>query len=485
MKIELRSIDSVRPYSRALRVNDRAVGPVAASIKEFGFLQPIVVDEKGMIIVGQVRWLAAKKLECKKVPVIVARDLTPAQIKSYRIADNKLHEIADWNFPELSIELASLQKGGADLSLLSFSPHELAALLERAIAPVDVDEIPEPPDEAITRPGDLWILGNHRLLCGDSSKADDVGRVVGNAKIHLFNSDPPYNVNVEPRSHNALMAAGKKTHHQELDRARKPRLKATTGKLRAKDRPLKNDFLPPAEFERMLFAWFKNAADVMIPGGSFYVWGGYANCANYPPALMAAGLYFSQAVIWIKEAPVLTRKDFMGNHEWSFYGWKEGAAHRFFGPRNVPDTWLVAPGKRDAGRSIGRGLAIESATGSRIQVCPPAASELPVVKVDEKGVLLFGQNEATDVWSVKKLSNQKTVHLTEKPVELAARAMRFSSQRGENVLDLFGGSGSTLIAAEQNDRRARLLELDPLYCDVIVNRWEKLSGKKAKRERAK
>jgi DNA modification methylase len=161
---------------------------------------------------------------------------------------------------------------------------------------------------------------------------------------------------------------------------------------------------------------------VLLPGRSFYIWGGYANCANYPPVLKACGLYFSQSIIWDKQHPVLTRKDFLGAHEWAFYGWKQGAAHKFFGPNNVPD-----------------------------------------------------------LWQVKKVSSQKSVHLTEKPVELAARAMQYSSRPGENVLDLFGGSGSTLIAAEQTGRKAFLMELDPLYADVIVSRFEQFTGKKAER----
>jgi DNA modification methylase len=172
----------------------------------------------------------------------------------------------------------------------------------------------------------------------------------------------------------------------------------------------------------MLNAWFGNLARVLLPGRGFYIWGGYANCGNYPPVLKAAGLYFSQAIIWDKQHPVLTRKDFMGAHEWCFYGWREGAAHVFFGPKN-----------------------------------------------------------ATDLWAVKKVNPQSMVHLTEKPVELAKRALEYSSQPGENVLDLFGGSGSTVIAAEQTGRHAHLLELDALYCDVIVLRWEQFTGKKAKR----
>jgi DNA modification methylase len=294
----------------------------------------------------------------------------------------------------------------------------------------DPDDIPEPPDAAVTQSGDLWILGDHRLYCGDAGKPEDVDRLLGGAPVHVINTDPPYNVRLEPRSNNAIAAGLSSfqgmTHHQKLDVERHPaKSKPTTKQLRAKDRPLANDFVSEKEFDRLLRSWFGNIARVLLPGRAFYVWGGYSNIANYPPVLHASGLYFSQALIWVKGHPVLTRKDYMGDHEWAFYGWKEGAAHQFFGPNNV-----------------------------------------------------------TDVWSVKKVSPQLMVHLTEKPVELAARALQYSSRRGENVLDLFAGSGSTLIAAEQSGRHAFLMEIDPLYCDVIVRRFEQFTGKKAERQTA-
>jgi len=289
------------------------------------------------------------------------------------------------------------------------------------------DEVPAPPDEATTKPGDLWILGDHRLLCGDSCKPEDVDRLLDGAKIHLVNTDPPYNVKVEPRSNNAIAAglssfAGPK-HHQSLDLARHPGKSKPTGKkLRAKDRPLANDFVTDEAFDVLLDAWFGNMARVLEPGRGFYIWGGYANLGNYPPYLKKHELYFSQGIVWDKQHPVLTRKDFMGAFEICFYGWREGAAHVYLGPNN-----------------------------------------------------------ATDLWHVKKINPQSMVHLTEKPVELAARAMRYSSRQGENVLDLFGGSGSTLMAAEQTGRHAYLMELDCLYADVIVDRWQRFTGREAVR----
>jgi DNA modification methylase len=430
MKIELRKLADIKPYPGNPRDNDAAVDAVAKSIKEFGFRQPIVVDTEMVIVAGHTRYKAALKLGLEKVPVHIAKDLTPEQIKAYRIADNKVAEASTWNFDLLPLELADLQKANYDLGLLGFDAIELAQLLDTGVQDglCDPDDVPEPPDQATTVAGDLWTMGPHRLLCGDSSKAEDVDRLLAGRTIQLVNTDPPYNVRVEPRSNNAIAAGlssfqGPK-HHQSFDVERHPeKANATHKKLRAKDRPLANDFISEADFERMLHAWFGNMARVLEPGRAFYIWGGYANCGNYPPVLKAEGLYFSQAVIWNKMHPVLTRKDFMGNHEWCFYGWREGAGHKFFGPNN-----------------------------------------------------------ATDLWEVKKINPQSMIHLTEKPVELAVRALQYSSLIGENVLDLFGGSGSTLIACQQTGRRAFLMELDPLYCDVIVQRFEKFTGQQACRE---
>jgi DNA modification methylase len=420
MQVELRPISSIRPYESNPRINDAAVDAVAASIKEFGFRQPIVVDEQGVIIVGHTRYKAALKLGLETVPVHVAVGLSPAQAKAYRIADNQTATMSSWDDDKLPLELAALQGMDFDLGLTGFSADELLRLLgsETNDGLTDPDAVPEPPDEPITKPGDLWLLGKHRLLCGDSSRPEDVDRLLEGAAIHLVNTDPPYNVRVEPRSNNAI-DAGLST----FERTTPPeKAQAAGNKLRARDRPLSNDFVSEQEFGRLLRAWFGNVARVLLPGRGFYIWGGYSNCGNYPPVLRECGLYFSQGIVWDKQHPVLTRKDFMGCFELAFYGWREGAAHQFFGPNNAPD-----------------------------------------------------------LWPIKKVNPQSMVHLTEKPVELAGRAIEYSSKPGENVLDLFGGSGSTLIAAEQAGRRAFLMELDPLYADVIVQRYERFTGQKAER----
>jgi DNA modification methylase len=403
---------------------------IVASLLRFGQAEPLVVQKStGRIIGGNGRWVAMRKLGWTEAEV-VELDIDDLTATALGIALNRTGELATWDEQTLARLLLELKDEGA-LDGVGYSETDLDQLLDEIQADIEVgteiteDEVPEPPDEATTRPGDLWVLGDHRLLCGDSASTEDVDRLLAGAPIHLVNTDPPYNVRVEPRSNNAI-AAGLSSfkgvsHHQKLDVKRHPeKAKATTRKLRPKDRPLANDYVSDEEFQKLLMAWFGNIARVLLPGRCFLIWGGYSNLGSYPGPLAACGLYFSQGIVWVKEHPVLTRKDFLGNFELGFHGWREGAAHVFLGPNN-----------------------------------------------------------ATDVWSVRKVSSHASVHLTEKPVELAARAIQYGSRKSENVLDLFGGSGSTLIAAEQTGRKAFLMELDALYTDVIVMRWEKLTGRKA------
>jgi len=405
-------------------ISDHDLSALGRSMMTFGVVEPVVVNRRtGRIVGGHQRVKAAIGAGIEKLPVVHV-DLDETQEKSLNIALNRIS--GEFDVDKLSELLKELDVAGMDLDLTGFTQTELDDLLggmETADEGLtDPDLVPEPPDEPSTHPGDLIYLGRHRLLCGDSASADDLTKLLDGQTVQLVHADPPYNVCVQPRSNNAIALAGKaRKHHQGLDLARRPGASTPTGKMRARDRVLENDFVSPEDFERMLRAWFQNASDALDPGRGFYFWGGYANVANYPPAIKEAGLYFSQAIIWVKEWPVLTRKDFMGNHEWCFYGWKEGAAH-YFNP---------------------------------------------------------GITNASDTWSVKKVNPQTMIHLTEKPVELAERAMMYSSRRDERVLDLFGGSGSTLMAAERLGRRALLIEIDPAYCDVIVRRWQEHTGEKA------
>jgi DNA modification methylase len=421
------------PYNPR-QISDHDLEALRRSLRFFGTVEPIVVNKRSDRIVGGHQRVRAAQAEGIEALPVVHVDLDEPSERQLNLALNRIH--GEWDLEKLEDVLRELQTMGADLDLTGFTEVEIGELLKGSDEPIDgltdPDAIPEPPDDPKTQPGDLIILGDHRLLCGDSANPEHVARLLDGARIQLVNTDPPYNVRVEPRSNNAIaMGLGTKgnvpnaqrerLHHQGLDLARHPEKAKPTGKMRAKDRVLENDFISDEEFRKLLAAWFKNLSDALEPGRSYFIWGGYSNIKNYPAAFDGAGLYFSQSIIWVKEWPVLTRKDFMGNHEWCFYGWKEGAAHFF-----NPDV-----------------------------------------------------TNATDVWSIKKVSPPEMVHLTEKPVELAERAMHYSSKRGEHVLDLFGGSGSTLIAAERLGRKAYLMEIDPAYCDVVVQRWQEYTGKKA------
>jgi len=402
---------------------------IMASLRRFGAAEPLVVQAgTRRIVAGHGRLQAMKALgwtECD----VVELPLTATDAMALGVALNETALSATWDDRALATILEQLRAEDGGLDGVGFSPADLDKLLDDLKLAAgegdrDLDAVPEPPEAATTRPGDLWLLGDHRLLCGDSSLSADLDRLLAGAPVHLVNTDPPYNVKVEPRSNNAI-AAGlssfTSTHHQKLDVERHPeKAKPTSRRLRAKDRPLQNDFLEDGAFDELLRKWFGNIARVLLPGRCFYAWGGFSNAGNYPEALKASGLYYSQAIIWDKQWPVLTRKDFMGGYEVAYYGWKLGAGHEFFGPNN-----------------------------------------------------------AVDLWQVRKVTPQLMSHLTEKPVELASRAILYSSRRGENVLDLFGGSGSTLIGCEETQRRAYLLEIDPLYADIIIMRWQRLTGQAA------
>jgi DNA modification methylase len=430
---ELRRVRAgdLRPHPKNWRVHPESQrNALSGLLAEIGYADTLLTRELPdgglQLIDGHLR---AETTPDVQVPVLVT-DLTEEEAEKVLLTLDPLAGLATANKENLETLLTSLKFESPDVAtMLEGLARDSHIDLDVLNAPgqTDPDAIPEPPDEPITQPGDLWILGKHRLLCGDSGKEEDVDRLLDGAPVHLVNTDPPYGVRVEPRSNNAI-AAGLSSFQRAVPRP-SPDLvvdseeaQATGRKLRAKDRPLANDFVSEEDFDRLLHAWFGNLARVLLPGRAYFLWGGYSNCGSYPPVLKAHGLYFSQAIIWVKEHPVMTRKDFMGNHEWCFYGWREGAAHVFLGPKN-----------------------------------------------------------AVDVWSVKKVNPQNMVHLTEKPVELAERAIQYSSRPGEHVLDLFGGSGSTLIAAERTGRRAFLMEVDPLYCDVIVQRYENFTGQKAQR----
>jgi DNA modification methylase len=426
MEIKKVPISQVEPWEknpRGIKTDD--FERLKRQILELGVYKPLVCfrnNGKYVTLGGNMRIRALRELGQKEVEISIVRPKSEADKIKYALSDNDrvgyyeeqaLAELVYPHLAKINLEDFKVDIGKAvDLKFIleDFGPD----FDEKANLIPEIDDSPP-----VTKPGEIFKLGSHRLMCGDSGKDQDVGRLLSGAGIHLVNTDPPYNVKVEPRSSNAILVAraSEDKLRQPFDAARSGVRNRPKVVMRAKDRPLRNDFISDGEFEVLLRAWFGMIAKSLEPGRSFYIWGGYHNCKNYPAAIRESGLYFSQIIVWVKEHPVLTRKDFLGNHESCFYGWKEGAAHKFFGPNNV-----------------------------------------------------------TDVWSVKKVNPASMVHLTEKPVELAERAIEYSSKKGENVLDLFGGSGSTLIAAEKTGRRALLMEIDPKYCDVIIKRFADYAG---------
>lgn len=388
---EERDIATVIPYEKNPRKNDQAVGAVAESIRQFGFRQPIVVDAQGVIIAGHTRLKAAQLLGLPKVPVHVAKELTPEQVRALRIADNKLHELAQWDVGILASELEGL----VGMEALGFDENELKEIAfgrdaQRGLS--DPDEVPEPPDEATTKPGDLWVLGNHRLLCGDSTKPGDVARLLGDSKPELCVTDPPYGVNYNPQWRSDAASNGHLAYA-----ARR------VGKVANDDRA----------------DWRETWA--LFPGSVIYSWHPPgATSLVHAAALQDSGFAIRMQIIWAKSNFPIGRGDYHVRHEPCWYAVREGR-----------------PSRRNDDRT------------------------------------------QTTLWSINLDKNVEGGHSTQKPVECMARPIR--NHLFEEVYEPFAGSGTTLIACEMLGRRCFAIEIEPKYCDVVVNRWEKFTGRKAER----
>ncbi len=378
------TIEDLKPYATNPRINDQAVEAVANSLREFGFRQPIVVDPDGIIICGHTRWKAAKELGLRTVPVHVAADLSPAQVKAYRLADNKIAELAEWDCDLLSDELAGLEGMDFDLSTLGFPEIELEAL-RRIPSPEDpdiLDAVGEVPETPKSKAGELYMLGKHRLLVGDSANLDDINKLMSNLLADLLLTAPPCNVDYEGKTPNALK--------------------------------IKNDCMPDAKFRTFLKAVFSNTDTVMRPGAAFYIWHADVERYNFHGACRDVGWQVRQCLIWVKSDIVIGWNDYHWQHEPCLYGCKAGSRHQWFSDR----------------------------------------SQTTLLRFDRP--------------------NRNAHHPTPKPVELFEYQMLNSTSKGQVVVDLFGGSGTTLIAAERTGRVARLMELVPRYADVIRRRWAEL-----------
>lgn len=394
IQIEHLLVSSLIPYARNSRTHsDEQVAQIAASIREFGFTNPVLIDANGTIIAGHGRVMAAKKLGLDEVPCLRLGHLTPSQIRAYVIADNKIALNAGWDDEMLKAELLTLQEDGFNTDLTGFSDEELNALLtvETVEGETDPDEVPEAPVEPITKLGDIWILGNHRLMCENSTSIESVNRLMAGEQANLLLTDPPYNVAYEGKTEDALT--------------------------------IQNDSMDNDSFAQFLRDIYSTADTVMKEGAVFYIWHADSEGLNFRKAAFEVGWKIRQCLIWNKNTLVLGRQDYHWKHEPCLYGWKDGAAH-FWGSDRTQTT-----------------------------------------------VLNFNK------------PSRNGEHPTMKPVELFEYQIKNSSKPSDVVLDLFGGSGTTAIACEKTGRKARLMELDPKYCDVIVKRWEEFTGKKARLEK--
>lgn len=380
MEITKRRLADIVPYAANAKKHDkRQINNVAESIKQYGFVQPIVIDRDGVIVIGHCRAMAAKKLGMEEVPCVCVDDLTPEQVNALRLVDNKSNE-SDWDFDLLADELP-----GLDLSAFDFD----WGLPEDTTDEVTEDEAPEVDEESepITKLGDIWQLGRHRLMCGDSTSVECVQKLMGGAQADLLLTDPPYGVDYTGKTKDALK--------------------------------IENDAKSDDEFIAFLQAAFEAANSVMKPGAVFYIWHAILKTYAFESACQMTGWEVRKVLIWVKNAMVMGRQDYQWKHEPCLYGWKAGAGHLWASDRK------------------------------------------------QTTVLEFDRPTA----------NKE--HPTMKPVALFDYQIKNNTKGGDIVLDLFAGSGTTVAACEQNGRNAYVMEFDPKYCDVIVKRWENLTGKKA------
>lgn len=389
-KIEHWPIEKLIPYARNSRTHSpEQIDQIVASIKEWGWTTPILVDEQGGIIAGHGRTLAAQRLRMPQVPVMVAHGWSEAKKRAYVIADNRIALNAGWDNEMLALEFKDLMEQGFDVELTGFSQDEIDALMPEQLEEglTDPDDAPEAPANPVTVQGDVWVMGNHRLLCGDSTSVDDLERLCAGQMVDMWLTDPPYNVAYEGGTKEKLT--------------------------------IKNDSMGDTQFREFLRDAYTAANAVMKAGAVFYIWHADSEGYNFRGAAKDAGWTVRQCLIWKKSSLVLGRQDYQWQHEPCLYGWKEGASHLWASDRK----------------------------------------QTTILEFDKPA--------------------RNGEHPTMKPVALFEYQLLNNTKGGDIVLDSFGGSGTTLIAAEKNGRVARLMELDPKYCDVIVTRWQAFTGKHA------
>ena len=391
-----RELSKLIPYALNSRThNESQVSQIAASIKEFGFTNPVLIDPENCIIAGHGRVLAAQKIGMNEVPCIVLGHLTPAQQKAYVIADNRIALNAGWDDELLALELKSLNEMDFDLSLTGFTEDELSEIgglldAEMTEGLTDEDAVPEAPEQPVTVEGDIWVLGKHRLMCGDSTSIDHLERLCDGQLVDMWLTDPPYNVAYEGKTKEAMT--------------------------------IQNDSMSNDSFRQFLRDSYSAADAVMKKGAVFYIWHADSEGYNFRGAAQDAGWKVRQCLIWKKSTMVMGRQDYHWKHEPCLYGWKDGAGHLWAADRK------------------------------------------------QTTILEFDKPQ------------RNGEHPTMKPVSLFEYQLLNNTKGGDIVLDSFGGSGTTMLAAEKNGRTAYLMELDPKYCDVIIKRWQDFTGKQAVHE---
>jgi len=417
------------------------IDKIASSIKNFGFVQPIVIDGEKEVIIGHGRLAAAKKLDLKKVPVMVKDDLTPSQVRQLRLADNRVAE-SPWDEELLAVELEVLMEEGADLSLTGFEEDKINSILNLNSNEVEEDSFDYEGAESraksntITLPGDIWLLGRHKLICGDSTSEEVYKNLFEDEKADLIITDPPYNVNYGDK---ANMLNKYQKGHRITDH-------------------IKNDNMEDADFAKFLFESYSCMYENIKEGGCIYVFHADTEGINFRTEFKNAGFKLHQVIVWCKNTLVIGRQDYQWKHEPILYGWKPGAGHYWNGGRKQTTVLQEAPGVR-----------VEK-VGEYYHITFDLGIHDVVIKVPEYELISGGTDAGKTTWFFDK-PRSNSVHPTMKPVEILARAIKNSSKKDELVLDPFAGSGSTLIAAEQTGCRSYNIELDAVYCDVIVERY--------------
>lgn len=438
--VELREVEiaALKPYERNAKQHSKEqVEKIGDSIRRLGFLSPCLIDQDMNVIAGHGRIMAAKEIGWETVPCVFIEGLTAEERKAYILADNRLTELGDWDMDMVQQELAALADADFDISITGFDTDlrfddSMAQITDDGWTEAEVHAEEEPR----SRIGDIYQLGNHRLMCGDSTDPDMVAALMDGTQADMLVTDPPYNVGY-----------GKSETEEQLRKRRRK----VRGHVQDENVFLLNDDLPEADFIEFISKAMRNGKNALKDGGVFYVWYATLVTDQFFAAMKKAELEIRQILIWVKNTFILGRQDYQWQHEPCLYGWKEGAAHYFLDSRK--QSTVIEDQMPDLSR---------------------------MKKADMEALLreIYKAEMPTDVIREAK-PNVSELHPTMKPLKLIARQIRNSSEPGQTVLDLFGGSGTTLIACEQMDRRCMMMEYDPHYADVIVDRWEKMTGLKA------